>query len=742
MAKESSLDILEKVRSFISEGVSHCQKKHRRCEENNRYAAGEQWNAGDILKQALRDRPAVPWNGVLKAINLISNREIVERFQPKVFGRSFADRGIANVLDEWVRWQRDMAESEHIESMAVRAMVTSGYGCAHKYWDPVKFGGEGQVMDEDVPIWEMLWPSSARQTNLIDRRWHVRGKWFPIAQAEALFGDINKKSKKYFKEFKNKKKIWDSEARVNNPFYIKRYTGISSAGWTDIANGQWFNMSEESMFIAEAEWIDYETIFKCAIPTNYDMYRSFMMGELPSIEGAPDPMTGQPTQMDLMTFQQMDEYQKEVFIQSLFEETAIEFIETKAELQYFIEEYLSLVGRDFEDYRKVEKQVIKYALITDDNLWDYGERVYGYTYEFMTGWRIETRQEIDYIGVVDVVKGPQDYKNAIMSNMLSLYMTSPKSPLLIESDAAPNIHELVDQFAKPDAIVIVPPGFLNSGKYKEMPSPTFPQMMPLLLQIASQGVDEALNLSSVEQGTQGDLRRVSGNVVQAARMAGNMNVANLFDSIRQFRKRYTLLNLRFLQEQYSVQSLLKIVGEEKANDMQLLMDSGDAWKDISKFDIKVDEEPVSATERMEQFEKLSRTGSIDMWLQQKFIDFESALDLMPYMPESTKRQILERNNVAQQREQELQQQMQGLQAQIDSQITQLNIFGQVLKLHPAGKEIENVLNLQQNMAIQIEENKAQKAQQQPQEGMPPTEGMPPPETGGTPPPMMGGEGQP
>src|SRR5688572_7031166 len=151
-------EILTRVNSYISEGISHCDPKHVRSEENNIYATTEQWSKADILKQALKERPAVPWNSVFKIVQAIANREIVERFVPKINARSDGDEGIADVLDEACKWQRQLAMSEHFESSAMRSTVIGGYGWVHKYFDPSKENGDGLIIDEDVPIWEMLWP--------------------------------------------------------------------------------------------------------------------------------------------------------------------------------------------------------------------------------------------------------------------------------------------------------------------------------------------------------------------------------------------------------------------------------------------------------------------------------------------------------------------------------------------------------------------------------------------------------
>jgi hypothetical protein len=215
-------------------------------------------------------------------------------------------------------------------------------------------------------------------------------------------------------------------------------------------------------------------------------------------------------------------------------------------------------------------------------------------------------------------------------------------------------------------------------------------------------------------------------------MAANMNVANLFDAIRQFRKRFTLLNLRFFQEHYDLERIARIVGDEKRPEVELLKSSEMAWRDITRFDVKVDEEPVSPTERMDLIEKLTRTGSIDMWLNQKFVDFESALDLMPHIPESIKRQILERNGTLQRMEADFQAQVAQVQAQLEAANAQLNILNGVISMSPAAGEIQQTIEVQMGIHQQItamEKIQPQQGQQGPQQGppmgMPPGGGMPP-----------------
>lgn len=649
LTKQERDKIIKKINSFMGEGISHCPVKHSRVEENFVYANGEQWSKGDIERQKLKDMPYIPWNGIQKIVNAIANREIVERFVPKVFGRSKTDGGVANILDEACRWQRDIAESEHIESIAVRGMVIGGYGCMHKYWDPTENNGSGKIMDEDVPIWNMLWPSRARQTNLADRRWHICGRWLTIEEANARFGTISRNNSKIMKKLMTK---LDSYRTAKASGFDLSGMGdqldkdIGSAfgayDWGQIQRGQWVSVASEEMFIIECEWMEQLDSFKVAYPDRFLELESFMLGIEPQIMvDIPDPQTGE-TQAQPMTmeqFNQLEKPMKDQLIASILDPSTEKDFTTQ-ELSEFEDRYFMLLGREFQDYRKVTRNVIKYAIVHNNELLDYGDRPHGFTYEFLTGFPVETRMGADFKGVVDVAKGPQDYRNALLSSALALYMSSPKRPMLLEEGAVPDMDRFLNEFAKPSGVIKVPAGFVTSGKYVVLDSPSFPPMQEALIQIAQGAIDESFGLSSIEQGTQGDLRRVSGNVVQAAKSAGNTILSILFDSIRRFRKRYGLLNLKMIQVAYSPDQIIRIVGEEKAEDMPI----PEQWPSIDLYDIKLDEEPVGVTERIDLMDFLTRTGTLEKWVAAGYLTFEDALEFMPQIPESDKRKIIEKND--------------------------------------------------------------------------------------------------
>lgn len=713
VSQEKKDEIIAKVNSFIGEGESHCLDKHKRIQENRKYERGEQWSKGDMERQAQRERPAIPHNSIIKIINAIANREIVARFEARVYGRDKSDNGISNVLDEACRWQRDQTETEHEESQAVRSMVGSGYGVMHMYWDANAANGDGRICDEELPVEEMLWPVRARRMNLIDRRWHVRGKVIAAAEAEAEFGIESDEAKRFFEKYHAQKKLaHNGIPDTGSSMDSKPARSWGLLGWGTVNNGSaWYSTAEEEIMVAEAEWLEYESVFKVAQPDYFDAVSDLMLGIAPSLDLGQDEQ-GQPIQLTRDQILEMDPEAKQQLFSQLFRQTHIETLETE-KLKDFLELYKEVTGEEFSRdlYRRVKREIVKYAIISDRVLWDYGSRPYGcFTYEFLTGWRVEGEDGIDFYGVIDVAKGPQDFKNAILGNMLSTYMTSPKGQLLIEDDLIPNPGVFTDQFARPVGVAMVPPGFVQQKdvKWTALPAPNFPVMQPTLLQIAYQGVEELFGLSSVDLGTQQDLRRVSGTTVQAAKTASNTIVASLFDSIRRFRKRYGSLSLRFVTKHYSPQEMIRIVGEDKAEDIAGINE----WGDTLRYDIKVEEAPTSPTERMELLERLQQVGSLDKWRERQDITFDEMLDLIPHIPESFKRDVKQRENKDQQISDEMQQKDQ----QIQSMGIIVNSLFEFVAAQPGGDQIIQEFQANQQFAQGIAQQLAANMTGQPADG--------------------------
>lgn len=660
--KKKDEDLITKIDDMIAEGNSFCPAIHSRVRENQRYERGLQWSKGDMEKMVERDTPIIPNNSLIKVINAIANKEIIDRFESRVFGRSDFDNGVATVLDKANRWQRDMAETEHYESLAFRSSVGSGIGVMHKWFDGNMWEGEGKIVDEEVPVWSMLWPVKSRETNLSDRRWHIYGKIMAISEAEYMFGDISRKTKQTFAKINREKDIFGRDAAYKG--YEKKHA-TATLSWDSARKGIWYSVAEDEVWVVEAEWKETRIVWRAAVPTRFEEVWSLYTGEAPSIPYQVEGEDGQPQESELAQEQVFGDMAEEGKLQELLYESEIYIFEDKEEFDMFRERYEELTGETFVDFSRPSKEIVKYAIRVDDVIVDSGERPYGFTFEFLTGWRNEGEDYTDWFGAIDVAKGPQDFKNAMLGSLLKQYMVSPKGGLMMDNNIIDNPTQFANEYAKGDAILWVKPG-VSAGKdttWRELPKPTFPPMNERLLDIAYSSIEELFGLSSIDMGNQGDLRRVSGNVVQAAKVAGNTIMAMFFDSLRKYRKRFGALNLRFLSEHYTPTQLLRIIGEENAPEIENLPDT---WDNILKYDVKVEESPVSASEKMERLEKLQQVGSPDKWLDAGHITFPMMIEeLVPGISESFKRKVSEfaaENNQKDQEISSLQNQMQELQA--------------------------------------------------------------------------------
>lgn len=692
-----SRKVLDKIKGFISEGASHCEDKHSRIEENQLYVGGEQWKKGDVERQRLRDRPAIPWNSVFKIVNSICNREVVERFSPKVFGRSESDPGLANVLDETCRWQRQMSMSEHYESMAFRSAGIGGYGVMHKYWAPTAMNGDGMTLDEDVPPWEMLWPARAREMNLSDRQWHVRGKWMGVDYIEALWGDVSPKIKKKVKKVKKEmeQKFGGTESAL--PGTSKGMSG-SWMGWQVVASGNWVNTATKELFVAEAEWREIEYQYRAAVPRRFDEWATFMSGAEPF--GVPNQETGEMVPFTLDNYLELPDEQQREIQYLILSDTVIEKFETLQELNGFADRYMDLFGMEFDDVHKQGKETIRFAVVVDEEVISYGRRPWGFSYYFITGFPIETRDGMDFVGIVDIVKGPQDYKNSLLSNMLSMYMSSPKAPLFMEKSLSGQVGDLADRLASPSAFIELPDGALQGGKMQFGDQPSYPPMLEPLLRLTDAGVETTMGMADLTSQT--DLRRISGKVVQAAAAASNVVVAILFDALRKFRKEYGMCNVKFMTYMFpSPEEILRIVGEEKAEDVASIEDG---WGDILRYDITIDEQPASPTEQMEAVDYLTRTGMLEQMWMRGDISTEDVLDLMPIIPEAKKRKILKGKT---QREQ-----MAQLQAMLQENTEFSNSLVQMIQSSEGGEQLLASFNAMWQQRQQAKQVQAQAAGQQ------------------------------
>lgn len=619
-------EVIELIDRCIAESSVWCEPEHKRCEENERYAIGMQWSEGDAARQAERERPALPINKIRKALDAVANREIMDRFVPKVYARDPQDAGVAEVQDELNRWQRDISETDHEESAAFRKNCMSGLGVMHKWWNEAAFDGLGMVQDENVPVWQMLWDPRARKSNMVDRTYHISGKYVAVKELHDSYGHM-KRIKRKLDSFRLGGRATDSSA--------VSATG-TRWGWRDIVSGdRWYLRAQEEAFVVEFEWLEKVSVWKVAVPDRMDEWREFLSNMDGQIAYSVDE-NGEPLFVSKAEYNTLMPEEQQAIAQEVLYLTTLTVIEDKEEFSSINSEYEAATGVSIT-FRKKPKDVIRYAIRTRDIILEEGVRPFGYTYEWLTGVPFEQREGMRWRGMVDFAKGPQDMLNVFMSNMLTMYMTSGKGNLLMEEGLVADSSTLVNDYAKLSGITLVPDGVVQQWdtRVKTVDSVGFPPMLKEQVMLMNEAVEEMFGLSSLEMGAQGDLRRVSGTVAGQARQASNTMLAIWFDSLRRYRKRFGMLNIKMLQAAYTTKEMARIVGGEVAAGLDGMAE----WPDINRYDVKIDEAPTSVTEQIEMSNLLLSSGTLEKYVNNGHMLPEDSIDMMYAFPKSQREKI-------------------------------------------------------------------------------------------------------
>lgn len=705
--------LLEWLNLCISEAAPFCEPEHARIEENGKYERGFQWSDGDAERQKDKERPALPLNDISKSLSSVANREIMDRYMPKVFGREPDDDGIAELLDELARWQREQSETEHEESRAFRQTCGSGYGVMHKYWDPAAADGQGAVVDEEVPLWTMLWDPRARKQNLVDRRYHICGKYVPVEEIADQFGG-NRSIKKRLKS------IVGSGGSGNGAGSSATSAAATRWGWRDVANGRWFISARKELFLVEMEWVEMKQVYKTAYPIRWDEWMAFVStpdGQIQYVDNMDQPqlMTGQQ-------YATMMDADRKAFASNILYDTDIKVIEKKDELTSVEELYFEWTGGQIE-YTEEPKREMHFAIITKDIVLKRGVRAFNhFTYEFITGLPFEQRDGMRFYGFVDMAKGPQDFKNVLYSNLLTQYMTSPKGTLVMEEGMVEDPNKFANDYAKLGGLMYMPDGSMAQwdARTRVIESGGFPSMTKELLMIIESGVEGMLGLNSIESGSQGDLRRVSGVVATQANKASSTILANYFDSLKRYRKRWGMLNIKFLQTAYEPKQMARVVGGEVAQALAGVSE----WPEVNRFDVKVEENPTTVSEQMDAVKTLISSGTLQNWTEgpNPKMAFADAVDMMQNLPKSTRERIKKNSKQMD----EFSSQIQQLQAEIEKKDQQIQLRDQWLLSVDRGGELKTAWDTMFQMALEIDRQRQemQQASQAAQEGQPGAQAAP------------------
>ena len=231
------------------------------------------------------------------------------------------------------------------------------------------------------------------------------------------------------------------------------------------------------------------------------------------------------------------------------------------------------------------KNVKKYyrALLGDKILkvWD-GPEDGGFTWKFMTGKR--DRNKGVWYGLVRAMVDPQKWANKWLAQVMHIINSNAKGGVLAEADAFENPQQAEETYASPASITIVKEGGLD--KIAPKPQTQFPAGIDHLMQFA---ISSIRDVSGVNVEMLGMAARDQPGILEHQRkQAGLTILANLFDSLRQYRKEAGKLMLYYITHFLADGRLIKIGGQDEAQYVPLVHDP-----DTTEYDVVVDDTPTS-----------------------------------------------------------------------------------------------------------------------------------------------------
>ena len=210
----------------------------------------------------------------------------------------------------------------------------------------------------------------------------------------------------------------------------------------------------------------------------------------------------------------------------------------------------------------------------------------GFTFKAVTGKR--DRNANTWYGLVRAMKDPQRWANKWLSQALHILNTNAKGGLLAERDAFDNPRAAEESWSDPSAITWLRPGGL--AKIDPKPPASYPAGLDQLMQYAIASIRDVTGVNVEFMGLAD--REQAGILEYQRKQTGLTVLANLFDSLRRYRKEQGRLLLWYVRNFLSDGRLIRVVGPEGARFVPLVRDPG-----AVEYDVVVDEAPSSPNQK-------------------------------------------------------------------------------------------------------------------------------------------------
>lgn len=243
-------------------------------------------------------------------------------------------------------------------------------------------------------------------------------------------------------------------------------------------------------------------------------------------------------------------------------------------------------------------------------------------WECITGYYNRTSRQ--FYGLIYPTKDPQRWANKFFSQVMHVLNSQAKGGILAERGAFDDNLQAEESFARADQITWLRNGALSGGapRIQAKPAAVFPAGIFQLFEESKNSISQVIGLSSEFIGT----REVNQpGVLENQRRQSSINIlAYVLNNLQKYRKRQAQIILYIVQNYLLDGRLVRIVGEENHQYIQLT-------REICAdkiYDVIVDEVPSSPNEKERTFAILQQILPIIS----PYLTPQMGLDILRYTP--------------------------------------------------------------------------------------------------------------
>jgi hypothetical protein len=450
------------------------------------------------------------------------------------------------LLTSAAMWFRDQADADDNDSEAFRDTITCGMGWTETRLD-YEDNPDGELTDDRIDPFEMVWDYNARKNNLIDstRFWRVRCMPIEEARAFAASQGVEDIEDDDLHAAWAANAVWDGKSEPHQSEAVRdRMAGRRAA------SGEL-----QEAVIVHCQWIEREDVWR--VP-------------LPGPDGKPQP-------------QDMSAEDYEAF-KAKGKEAGVE-IDAEAEKAIGIRKRKKKVR-----YQAFLGNVVLKAMPTacPDH----------FNFKCITAKRDQSKGQ--FYGLVRSMRDPQSWSNKLYSQILHIINSQAKGGILAERGAFDNDADAQESWARTDRITWVKNGKLSGTNpaWAQKPVAQVPPALQYLMDVAQTGIHQ---VSGVNMELLGMREADQAGVLEYQRRQAGLTILQpIFDNLKAYRREQGELILWYIQNDLSDGRLVRIVGKRESEYLPL------AKQATLEYDIIVDDMPSSPNQKEKNWQLITQ----------------------------------------------------------------------------------------------------------------------------------------